>query len=162
MNKATILISLLTVSFCLLLFCIGDYESVDSPVIRIQKWNLAEPNSSNHAEININTHENGSMSCDGIWYYDYVGTEVTCNDLKGSVYKDTTFLSINCNGTASYIDDYGLEITSGFYLKIRGQFKDELSSGNWEISFDEAEWNDYSPRGRVFKGDLIFEKTIAH
>lgn len=161
MNTNRSILPYISVSFCFLFFCMNNVKPIDSPVVRIQEWKLIESNTSNYADINLNTHQNGSISCDGIWYYYYAGKDVTCKNFSGSVHKDTTFLSINCSGNASYLDKYGIEVSSGFYLNFRGQFKNESSSGYWKISFDEPDWDDNSPGEGNFEGNLTYERIVA-
>lgn len=155
--KRLFLLLPILMSFCI--FCINnDLHKENSPIVKIEKWNLYEDNGIT-ANITINTHENGSVSCEGDWNFYYSGSELSCNELSGSVSKDSTYFSIYCYGTASSIDILGTIEKSSFSLEFHGEFKNERCSGNWKISFDEEDWDDI--QSHYFDGILVSERIIT-
>ena len=146
--------------FCIFSSCIDTSLPEKTPVIKTEEWKLTEPGTENNADITINTHQDGLITCEGLWQYFYTGIEVTSNDLSGYVYIDTTYISITCTGTAQLPEDY-LESYSTYNLTFKGQLINGSFSGIWEISFKEAQWEKKSPRRGKFNGNLISEKIIA-
>ncbi len=150
---------ILSLFFCLFSSCIDTSLPEKTPVIKIEQWKLTEPGTGNNADITINTHQDGLLTCEGLWQYFYTGIEVTSNDLNGYVYKDTTYISISCSGTAHLPKDYSKSVS--FYdLTFKGQLKKGLFSGIWEISFKEPQWDKKAPRRGNFNGTLTFEKIM--
>lgn len=147
--------------FCFFFFCIDTSLPPKTPIIKTEQWNLSEPATNNSADININTHQNGSLSCDGQWSFSLAGIDFKSKNLSGSVYKDTTYLSISCSGTACFSGNYEMENESEYELTFWGQFKGGYASGNWEISFEEPDWEYFSSKGRTFEGILMSEKSIS-
>jgi hypothetical protein len=100
------------------------------------------------------------ISCEGQWHYFYTNIEVTSDDLSGSVYKDTNYISISCSGIAHLPDDYS-DSFSKYELTFKGQLINGLFSGIWEVSFKEPLWHKKAPRRGKFDGILIWEKIMA-
>lgn len=129
-------------------------------MIKTEKWELTEPGTDNYAVITINTHQNGLITCEGLWRYFYTGIEVTSDDLSGSVYKDTTYISISCSGIAHLPDDYS-DSFSIYDLTFKGQLINGMFSGNWEVFFREPQWEKKAPRRGNFNGTLTYEKITS-
>ncbi len=129
-------------------------------MIKTEQWKLTEPSTDNNADITINTHQNGLITCEGSWNYFYTEIEVTSDDLSGYVYKDTTYISISCSGTAHLPDDYS-DSFSIYDLTFKGQVINGLYSGIWEVSFKEPQWDKKAPRRGNFSGILAYEKSMS-
>lgn len=141
--------------FCCLTFCAKDPVSSSSPIVETEEWKITVPSTSNYADISLNKHQNGAISCTGDWYYDFYGNDITCRIMTGTVGKDTTHLRFTCSGTASYPpDSSGYIESSGFTLTMAGHFTGGHSSGNWEIAFSDDEWNAWAPEG-LFTGQIV-------
>ncbi|NLL13452.1 MAG: hypothetical protein GX267_08615 [Fibrobacter sp.] len=151
---------ILSLLFCLFSSCIDTSLPEKTPVVRIEQWRLTEPGTENNVDITINTHQDGLITCEGRWQYFYTGIEVTSNDLSGSVYKDTTYISISCTGTAHLPEDYS-ESLSLYNLTFKGQIMNGSYSGIWEISFKEPQWDKKAPRRGKFSGILTYEKIMS-
>ncbi len=119
-----------------------------SPIASTETWRLAEPKTQNYAEVIINKHEDGSLSCTGVWFYTFWGNNVTCQIMNGSVKKNDFILTFDCSGTASYPPNKdGYEEKSDFVLIMTGQFSNGVSSGSWDIQFFKPSWNTFAPSG---------------
>jgi hypothetical protein len=141
--------------FCCLLFCANDPLSSGSPVTATEEWKITASTTSNNAKVSLNKHLNGAVSCSGNWYYDFYGHAITCKIMSGSIVKDSTYLTFDCSGTASYSSDSSVNSESSpFTLTIKGQFKNGISSGSWQIDFFKDEWNKGNPEG-LFTGDKV-------
>ncbi len=151
---------ILSLLCCLFSSCIDTSLPENTPVIKTEEWKLTEPGTENNADITIKTHQDGIITCEGLWQYFYIGVEVTSNDLSGYVYKDSTYISITCTGTAHLPEDYS-ESFSSYNLTFKAQLTNGLLSGIWEISFKEAQWDKKSPRRGKFDGILLNEKILA-
>lgn len=150
---------ILSLFFCLFSTCIDTSLPEKTPVIKTELWKLTEPGTDNNADITINTHQNGLITCEGLWQYFYAGVEVTSINLSGSVYKDTTHISISCSGTAHLPDNYSNSF-SLYDLTFKGQLINGLFSGIWEVSLKEPEWDKKAPRRGNFNGILTYEKIM--
>lgn len=150
---------ILSLIFCFVSSCIDTSLPEKTPVIKIEQWKLTEPGTDNYTDITINTHQDGLITCEGLWQYFYTGIEVTSNNLSGYVYKDTTYISITCSGTARLPEDYSKSV-SLYDLTFKGELKNGIFSGIWEITFKEPLWDKKAPRRGYFNGTLTFEKIM--
>lgn len=137
------------------------YRTPSYQLIKTAEWSLTEPGTSNSFVLIINTHQDGSISCEGSWNYSYAGRDIVCEELRGAVRKDTTYHAVFSYGTARCQSNQCETGSSNFDLTIRGDFKNGNASGTWEISFDEPSWSDYATRGRKFTGMLQYEKASS-
>jgi hypothetical protein len=141
-------------AICCFIYCAKDPVSSSSPVEATEEWKISVPSTSNYADISLNKHRDGAISCAGNWYYDFYGNNITCKIMTGTVVKDTTYLTFSCSGTASYPpDSSGNAESSGFTLTMTGHFTNGHSSGNWGIMFVDEEWNEWAPEGS-FTGQI--------
>lgn len=148
---------LLSLFFCSFCSCIDTSIPEKTPIIKIEQWKLIETGTDNFADITINTHQNGSLSCEGVWYYNYTGFNITSKNLNGSVYKDSDYVSISCSGTAYCSEECASE-KSLYTLSFTGHSKNEMFSGIWEISFREPYWAEKAPRRGKFEGYLTYTR----
>jgi hypothetical protein len=143
----------LTVFLAVLLFTTCSKTPPSGPAVTAaEAWRIVESGTQNHASIDLKKNSGGAIACTGNWYYEFFGDDITCKIMQGSVRKDTSFLDFTCTGTASYPPDgTGYVESSGFTLRMSGQFKNGLSSGDWNIAFADTDWNEWAPEG-VFSG----------
>lgn len=145
---------LLSLFFCCFCSCIDTSLPEKTPIIKTEQWKLVETDTDNFADITINTHQNGSLTCEGTWYYKFHELNISSKNLNGSVYKDSDYVSISCSGTAYCSEDCESE-KSLYTLSFIGHSRNETFSGIWEISFREPYWAEKAPRRGAFEGWLV-------
>ncbi|MFP4015371.1 MAG: hypothetical protein ACLFVQ_14890 [Chitinispirillaceae bacterium] len=134
----------------------GNSPSKVSPITFSEVWILTEPMTQNSAEITLNMHENGDLSCRGSWNYKFFHYTITCEIMSGLVTKNDSSLTFTCSGIASYPpDEDGYVEKSPFSLTMEGQFSEGASSGTWTISFTNPDWKDWAPDESTFTGEML-------
>jgi hypothetical protein len=142
--------------FMLCLLQCTDKESSMSPIINSEQWQISVPGSENTAEINIYSHEDGSITCSGSWEYAFYNSEISCEIMTGTVQKDITHLVLSCTGEAAYPpDSSGYVESAEFSLFWDGYFEEGHCSGTWEISFADSSWDGWAPLPGQFTGNLV-------
>lgn len=156
LKYAAILLSLIAI----LIHC-GTNPSSTSAVAS-ESWRLYDAASSqNYSDVTLSKLSNGTISVQGSWYYDFIGSMITCAIMTGSATIVDTSVTINTQGTASYPrDSAGNTDSSPFTMQMAGIFKGGVSSGTWEIHFSDTTWEGWINPG-PFNGRLQSGSSVT-
>ncbi|HLV33397.1 MAG TPA: hypothetical protein VKY57_17650 [Chitinispirillaceae bacterium] len=159
MSQRTVLVVFFL--FLLTVAC-TDNQSSDSSVTATEKWELTIPETQNKADITLNLHENGKITCSGNWSYIFFGDTISCTIMSGTGQKDSSHLEFTCTGKASYPpNSSGYVESSPFTLNISGNFVNGDASGNWSIIFTNKDWQGWEPDPGKFSGSLLEGSSVT-
>jgi hypothetical protein len=121
-----------------------------------ETWKLTDVvTNQNWTTVVIAKLSDGGVSAKGSFTYDFMGYAISCASMAGAATLAGDSAHITVAGTASYPPDTsGFVESSMFVLTLKGLFKNNVSSGTWNIAFTDSAWQGWIDPGR-FTGSLI-------
>jgi hypothetical protein len=149
-----ILFLFIIVLTALFISCGNPQNVQSSPITYSEKWSITEPGTQNTAILTLAKHQDGSITSDGKWTYNFYSSLITCTYMSGAAHVTDSTITVSARGVGSYPpDSSGKTEQSGFLLNILGKYAGRTSHGTWNIHFDDTSWNGWVDSGN-FIGTL--------